>query len=149
MLGDSIDALPDGPAMPSPRLAVASAEVTLPPLQPGAVPAWLRPAARTLLGGALPGTARVTALRLGPLMLVATPAEPVEAVGHAWCLAAGPNAALLSMVGGYLGYVDTAARFTAGEGETRRSYYGPWLAARLQEAVVAAARATEAGAPLR
>ena len=145
LLGDSIDALESGPVEPSPRLAVASAEVVLPPLGPGVVPAWLRPAARTLLGGLLPGTARVTAVRLGSLLLVATPAEPVEAVGRAWRAAAGPGAELISLASGYVGYVDTAARFTAGAGEARRSYYGPALAERLEAAVAAAARA--AGAP--
>jgi hypothetical protein len=101
------------------------------------------------MGGALPGQARVTAVRLGPLLLLATPAEPVEAVGRAWREAASPNAELLSLAGGYVGYVDTAARFTAGEGEARRSYYGPGLAERLGTAVVAAARATDPGAPRR
>jgi neutral ceramidase len=145
LLGDSIDVLASGPLEPSPRLAVASAEVTLPPLGLGALPAWLRPAARSLLGGLLPGTARVTAVRLGSLLLVATPAEPVEAVGRAWRAAAGPGASLISLAGGYVGYVDTAARFTAGVGEAHRSYYGPELAERLEAAVAAAARA--AGAP--
>ena len=118
--------------------------MALPPLGPGAVPAWLRPAARSLLGGVLPGTARVTAVRLGSLLLVATPAEPVEAVGRAWRAAAGPDAELLSLADGYVGYVDTAARFTAGAGEAHRSYYGPELAARLEAAVAAAAQAADA-----
>ncbi len=144
LLGDSIDALASEPAAWTPRLAVASATVTLPTIAPGAVPGWLRPATRSLLGGLLPATARVTAVRLGPLLLLATPAEPVEAVGRAWREAAGPDAELLSLAGGYVGYVETAARFDAGEGEARRSYYGPELAARLEAAVVAAARAADA-----
>jgi hypothetical protein len=147
LLGDTIDALGDGTVDRAPRLAVTSAVVTLPPLGPGAVPAWLRPAARTLLGGALPGSARVTALRVGPLLLLATPAEPVEAVGQAWREAAGPDAEVVSLVGGYLGYVETVARFTAGLGEAHRSYYGPELATRLQAGLVAAARAVDAPRP--
>ncbi len=147
LLGDSIDVLGGRSFAASPRLAVASATVALPALAPGAVPALLRPAARSLLEGLLPGSARVTALRLGPVLLVATPAEPVEAVGRAWRAAAGPDAELLSLVGGYVGYVDTASRFTAGEGEARRSYYGPGLAARLEEAVVSAARAVDPAPP--
>jgi hypothetical protein len=145
LLGDSIDVLQGGPAEGSPRLAVAAATVTLPPIDPGAVPRPLRAAARSLLGGLLPGTARVTAVRLGPLLLLATPAEPVEAVGRAWRAAAGPDAELISLVGGYVGYVETASLFAAGSGEAHRSYYGADLAARLEAAVAAAARA--AGAP--
>lgn len=144
LLGDSIDALHSEPAAGTPRLAVATATVGLPPVAPGAVPAWLRPATRSLLGSALPGTARVMAVRLGPLLLLGTPAEPVEAVGRAWREAAGPDAELLSLTGGYVGYVETAARFDAGQGEAHRSYYGPELAARLEAAVAAAARAAGA-----
>jgi neutral ceramidase len=144
LLGDSIDALDNAPSEGRPRLAVATATVALPPTAPGAVPFLLRRATRTLLGDVLPGTARVTAVRLGSLLLVATPAEPTEAVGRAWRAAAGPDAELLSLVGGYVGYVETAARFNAGEGETHRSYYGPQLASRLEAAVAAAARAADA-----
>ena len=108
LLGDSIDVLDSGPSEWTPRLAVASATVALPPAAPGAVPVWLRRAAHSLLGGVLPGTARVTVVRMGPLLLVATPAEPTEAVGRSWRAAAGPDAELLSLVGGYLGYVETA-----------------------------------------
>jgi neutral ceramidase len=147
LLGDSIDALNNAPAETTPRLAVATATVGLPPVAPGAVPGWLRPATRSLLGSALPGTARVMAVRLGPLLLVGTPAEPVEAVGRAWREAAGPDAELVSLVGGYVGYVETAARFATDEGEARRSYYGPELAARLEAAVGAAARAADAAQP--
>jgi hypothetical protein len=145
LLGDSVDALGGGSLERSPRLAVATATVALPPLSPGAVPPLLRPAVVSLLGGLLPGTARVTALRLGSVLLVATPAEPVEAVGRAWRTAAGPDAELLSLTGGYAGYVETAAWFGEGKGEAHRSYYGPGLAARLERAVAAAARAV--GAP--
>jgi hypothetical protein len=143
LLGDSIDALASGPVEEAPRLAVTTAAVTLPPIAPGAVPSWLRPSARTLFGGALPGSARVTALRLGRVLLLATPAEPVEGVGRGWREAAGPDAELLSLVGGYVGYVETTARFTVGGGEAHRSYYGPELAPRLQAGVVAVARAVD------
>jgi hypothetical protein len=125
-------------------LGQATATVTLPPLSAGALPAFLRPAARTLLGGSLPSIARITVLRLGPLTLVATPAEPVEAVGRSWREAAGHDAELISLSGDYVGYVDTAARFAAGAGEARRSYYGPELAARLEDGIRAAAAALDA-----
>jgi hypothetical protein len=143
LLGDSIDVLGGGAGDRSPRLATATATVPLPSFSPGIVPAWLRPAVRTLLGGALPTSARVTALRLGPVLLLATPSEPVEAVGSAWRGAAGPDAELLSLVGGYVGYVETAEHFTIGDGEADRSYYGPELAARLEAALQAAVRAVD------
>jgi neutral ceramidase len=145
----ALEALVPGVADGAPRLAVASAEVALPPLAPGAVPGPLRPATRTLLGGVLPATARVTALRLGPILLLATPAEPVEAVGHSWRSAAGPDAELVSLADGYVGYVDTAERFRSGAGEARRSYYGPELAARLERAVVEAGHAADGAAAAR
>jgi neutral ceramidase len=145
-LGAVVDGLAPPPADPSPRLAVASASVALPPLAPGAVPRELWPATNTLLGGSFPGRATVTALRLGGVLLVFTPAEPVEAVGRAWRALAGPDAEVLSLTGDYVGYVDTAARFEAGAGEARRSYYGPELAARLEAAVRAAALAAGRGA---
>jgi hypothetical protein len=139
--------VPEAPPEAAPVLAVAEAEVTLPPVRPGVVPTLLRPAAWTLLGGALPATARVTALRLDGVLLLFTPAEPVEAVGAAWRAAAGPGAEAISLANGYVGYVDTSARFSAGAGEAHRSYYGAGLAERLEAAVVAAARAADARAP--
>jgi neutral/alkaline ceramidase-like enzyme len=145
-LGAVVDGLAPPPAEASPRLAVASASVRLPTLQPGALPPSLRPAAFTALGGSFPERATVTALRLGAALLVFTPAEPVEAVGRAWRAQAGPDAEVISLSGDYLGYVDTAARFEAGTGEARRAYYGPDLAARLEGAVEAAALATGRGA---
>jgi hypothetical protein len=43
--------------------------------------------------------------------------------------------------------VESAAMFTVGGGEARRSYYGTDLAARLEAALRVAARATDAVAP--
>ncbi len=144
-VGAVVDGLQPPPPEPAPRLSVASASVRLPVLQPGAVPTWLWPATFTALGGTFPEKATVTALRLGGALLVFTPAEPVEAVGRAWRAQAGPDAEVLSLAGDYVGYVDTAARFQAGAGEARRSYYGPELAARLEAAVQAAALAAGRG----
>jgi hypothetical protein len=144
-LADQLATLePGGPPEGAPGLSVAQAEVQLPPVLPGVLPRLLRPAAWTLLGSALPATARVSAVRLADATLLFTPAEPVEAVGRAWREAAGPGAEALSLADGYVGYVDTAARFRAGDGEARRSYYGPELAERLEAGVVAAARAADA-----
>jgi hypothetical protein len=143
-VGEALRALPPpGPGAPEPSLAVASASVPLPPLTVLAVPAWLRPAARTVAGGLLPATATVTAVRVGGALLVFTPAEPVEVVGRGWRDAAGADAEVISLAGGYVGYVENPARAAAGEGEARRSYYGPALAERLEQAVAAAARAAD------
>jgi hypothetical protein len=125
---------------------VATATVILPPLSPGAAPAPLRPALATLLGGSMPAEVPVTALRAGGTLLLFTPAEPTEAVGRALRAAAGADAEVVSLAGDYAGYVDTAARIQAGAGESQRAYYGPQLAARLEAAVVAAAREADGGA---
>jgi hypothetical protein len=141
----ALAALPPPPSPPAsePSLSVASASVPLPPLTVLAVPAWLRPATRTVGGGLLPAAATVTAVRLGGALLVFTPAEPVEVVGRAWRDAAGADAEVISLAGGYVGYVENPARAAAGDGEARRSYYGPALAERLEQAVTAAARAAD------
>ena len=144
-VGEALEALPPpGPGATEPPLAVASASVTLPPLSVLAVPAWLRPATRTVAGGLLPAVASITAVRLGGVLLVFTPAEPVEVVGRGWRDAAGADSEVISLADGYVGYVENPARAAAGEGEARRSYYGPALAERLEQAVTAAARAADA-----
>ncbi len=125
-----------------PPFAVARAVAGLPPPAPGALPSPLRGAAGSLLGGALPSQARVTAVRLGPLTLLAVPAEPVEAVARDWRGAAGAGAEILSLADDYAGYVEAPARMASGEGETRRTYYGPELAARLEAALALVAAAT-------
>jgi neutral ceramidase len=147
-IGAALEALPAGPTEPSPRLAVAVAAVTLPRISVAGVPALLRPAVTTVAGGTFPVQAQVTALRLGGALLLFTPSEPVEAVGRAWRAAAGPDAEVLSLSDGYIGYVDTAAQVEAGRGEAPRTYYGPGLGVRLESAVAAAARAADAATPL-
>jgi hypothetical protein len=136
----ALAALQGSPTLEAPALAVATARFGLPAVSPGAVPGFLRPAAATLAGGTFSREATVTALRIGPALLLFMAAEPVEAVGRALRGAAGPDAEVVSLAGDYLGYVETDAAFRAGAGETKRSYFGPGLAARLAEGVGAAAR---------
>ncbi len=143
LLDDTINALATGPAEASPRLAAARVTTSLPRLSPGAVPRLLWPATRTLLGGTLPTSATVIAVRLGPLLLVSTPAEPSETVGVHWRLVAGMDSVTLSLANGYVGYVVTEEDFATGVSETRRSYYGPELDERLARAIAAAARAVD------
>jgi hypothetical protein len=122
--------------------AYAETEVVLPPVSPGALPAFLRPAARTLAGGLMPSRARVGALRVGPALLLFVPGEPVAAIGAAWRDALGDGATVVGLAGGYVGYVEPPERVARGEGETVRTYFGPELAERLGAALRAAADAT-------
>lgn len=147
--GAAVAALLDGPSYRAAgsRLALARATVPLPLAQPGGAPYLLRRAGGRLFGGALPAEASVTAARIGPLLLLAVPAEPVEEVARGWREAAGPGAQLLSLAGDYAGYVETPERMARGEGETVRTYFGPELAARLGAAVKLAAEATAPPAP--
>ncbi|HYG69797.1 MAG TPA: hypothetical protein VD838_19130, partial [Anaeromyxobacteraceae bacterium] len=124
----AVEAEPPARSVP---LAWAEARVVLPLVAPGAVPAWLRPAARNVLSGILPAHARVGALALGPVTLLVVPAEPVAAVGDAWRAKAAPGAEILSVAGDYLGYVERPDRMAERRGETKRTYYGPELAGRL------------------
>jgi hypothetical protein len=136
-----LDAVARSAPSAEPPLAVAVAAVPLPRAAPGLVPALLRRAAGRLFAGSVPAEARVAAIRLGPALLLAVPAEPVEEVGRAWRTAAGPGAEILSLAGDYLGYVETPARMARGEGETGRTYYGPELAGRLETALQVAVEA--------
>jgi len=136
----ALERLPGSPAAEAPPLAVATARFGMPAVSPGAVPALLRPAAATVAGGTFSKVATVTALRLGPALLLFMAAEPVEAVGRELRAAAGPDAELISLAGDYLGYVETEGGFRAGTGEAKRAYFGPGLAALLGRGVAAAAR---------
>ncbi|HSD18577.1 MAG TPA: neutral/alkaline non-lysosomal ceramidase N-terminal domain-containing protein [Anaeromyxobacter sp.] len=133
----------------APALGFASGEVVLPAPAPGALPALLRAAARNVVYGALPDHARLATLRLGPAVLVFVPGEPVADVGEAWRAAAGAGAEIVSLAGGYVGYVETPDQIEARRGEAVRTYYGPELAARLGHVVVATVTAVRAGPAAR
>jgi neutral ceramidase len=146
----TVSTVPVGAPAGAVPLAWAEARIVLPEVSVGAIPAFLRPAARNVLGGALPAHARVGALAVGPLTLLVVPAEPVAAVGDVWREKAGEGAEILSVAGDYLGYVELAERMASGRGETKRSYYGPELAGRLGAglaAVTDAVRERPASAP--
>ena len=142
VLSSRVDALPFVAPDPAPTLAFAAVQVGLPTSDVGGAPALLRPAARNLAARGFPATARVEAVRLGPVLLLAVPAEPVSAVAAAWRSQLPPGSAVVSLANGYLGYVEEAARMADRRGETVRTYYGPELAATLGAAVRAAAEAT-------
>jgi hypothetical protein len=147
-LSSRVDAL-RGPAPDAaPALAYAEVETGLPSPDPGGAPWWLRRAARNLAWDELPATAHVEAVRIGPAVLVAVPAEPVAAVAAAWRRALPPGADVVSLAGGYVGYVEAPERRAARTGESVRTYYGPELAGRLGEAArLAAQTVTRPGAP--
>ncbi|HEX9051546.1 MAG TPA: neutral/alkaline non-lysosomal ceramidase N-terminal domain-containing protein [Anaeromyxobacter sp.] len=142
-----VEALRGSPPDPAPALAYAEVETGLPPVDPGAAPAWLRRAARNVASDAFPQAARVEAVRLGRTVLVAVPAEPVAAVAAAWRRSLPPGTDVVSLADGYLGYVEAPERRAAGVGESVRQYYGPELAARLGDAVRLAAGAVTRPAP--
>jgi hypothetical protein len=144
-LSAAVDALRFGPPEPATALGFARAEVSLPAIAPP-VPRLLARAAANLTREALPARASVAALRLGPVLLLAVPGEPVAEEGARLRAEVGAGAEGVSLADGYVGYVETAARVAAGAGEARRSYYGPDLAPRLERAAAAAARAARAGA---
>ncbi len=136
-----LDALVPSPPDPWPELVVATATAVLPPTDLGASPPALRRVLQNVLYDWLPDRARLTAIRLGPLTLLAVPGEPVAEVGRRWRAAAGQGAEVLALAGDYLGYVETSERMAEAAGETVRTYYGPELADRLTAAVELAARA--------
>jgi hypothetical protein len=140
-LSDRAERLAFGEPDPAPPLAFAAVEVDLPDASPGGAPAPLRRAAANLASGSLPPTARVRAVRIGPALLLAVPAEPVALVATRWRASLPDGAVIVSLAGGYVGYVEAPDRMAEGAGETIRTYYGPELADRLGAAVRAAAEA--------
>ena len=59
-------------------------------------------------------------------------------MGSAWRGALGPGAEVVSLVGDYVGYVETAEGVRARTGEAKRTYLGPELSRVLQEGLAAA-----------
>jgi hypothetical protein len=127
-------------AVPQAGFAFATADVVLPAPSPGALPPLLRSAARNLAYESLPDTARVFAVRIGPATLALVPAEPVAEVAEAWRAEAGADVEIVSLAGGYVGYVESPAVMEERKGESVRTYYGPELAARLARGIDAAAK---------
>jgi hypothetical protein len=138
LVADEVRRLPYPPGEGAPALAAASAEVTLPAPSFGAVPPFLDRLLSNLLWNWLPERTRVVALQVGPAVLLVVPAEPGEAVGRGWRDAAGPGAEVVSLVGDYVGYVETPEGVRARTGEAKRTYLGPELAKVLGDGLAAA-----------
>jgi hypothetical protein len=123
-------------------LAVDGVEVTLPPVELGIAPPWLRRAASNGVDGFAPASAMVGALSLGPWHLVAIPAEvtgaagrELEGKGDAWSVVTPCN--------GYIGYVETPQTMAEGGGESQRTNFGPHLLEVLEAGTRAATGALE------
>jgi hypothetical protein len=101
----------------------------------------LRNVGDNLLCGSSAREAEVSALRLGPLTLVAFPAE--VSFGAARSLEARTGASrTLSVANGYLGYLEPGEVVKAGAAESRRQYYGPELYDTLADGADLAVRET-------
>jgi len=119
----------------APMVAYAAAEVTLPTPSPPAVPPLLRQAATNLATFFLPAQARVSALRLGPVVLLDAPGEVMSHLASRLREMGGPDAVVVSLADGYLGYLDTPDRSNGEEGHPERTYYGPALSPVLERAL--------------
>ncbi|MGZ6096815.1 MAG: neutral/alkaline non-lysosomal ceramidase N-terminal domain-containing protein [Myxococcaceae bacterium] len=73
-----------------------------------------------------PGWAELSELRIGTVRLLGVPVETTAASGAVLEAAAG-GARVVSLVNGYLGYVEPADRVSRGVGESHRQLFGPEL----------------------
>ncbi|MFP2900138.1 hypothetical protein ACLEQD_27805, partial [Corallococcus sp. 4LFB] len=92
--------------------------------------AFARAAGDNFLCASSPRDAEVDALALGPLELLTLPGEPTVGAGRALAELSGATH-VLGLANGYVGYLDTAEQVRAGQGESRRQYFGPGLLERL------------------
>jgi neutral ceramidase len=124
-------------------LAVARVSVGLPgPDAQRLVPRLAQPLLDNLLCAAAPAEASVELLRLGPLVLLGVPGEPSAAAGRVLEAAAGARR-VVSLVNGYLGYVETKEHLAKGEGEAERQLLG----AGFLDALAQGARTARAALP--
>ena len=85
-------------------------------------------------------------LELPGLSLQGVPGEPSGELGQSFRRARGERAMLVGLADGYAGYVESAARWLRGEGESSRTWHGPELAAALGIEPAAAPAQEAAGA---
>lgn len=136
-------------------LGCALAELDLPPAELSTVvPRALAPLASNLLDPFAPRTARVGALRLDDLVLLAVPAEPVRdaaLLAEAELAERGLRGRVVSLAAGYLGYGITERDAAQRVYSSRAAWFGAALWPRLQEglrvAVDAAVAPQEAPPP--
>jgi neutral ceramidase len=132
----AFDAL-NGEAVEAPLLSVARVRVDLPaPDASRLVPSLFTMPGRNFLCASASKQADVAALRLGPLALVAVPAEVTFGAQQVL------GARVLSVANGYLGYVEPADTVDRRDGESVRQYYGRALLETLKSAADAASSAS-------
>jgi neutral ceramidase len=110
------------------RVGVTLPEVDASRLVTGA----LQPATRNVLCTQSDAYVTVSLARLGALTLLAIPGEPSFAAGRTLEEKGGADR-VVSLAGGYLGYVEAPELVLKGEGESKRQYYGPGLQAALED----------------
>lgn len=128
-------------ALPGEGLAVARVQVTLPRVDSSRlVPGFGRNPGDNFLCLDADQTAEVAVARVGGATLLAVPAEVTLDSALQLEPAAGADR-VLSLAGGYLGYVEPAATVGQRGGESRRQYYAPELLDVLVQGATAAAQA--------
>ncbi len=91
----------------------------------------VRRAASNLLRLSMERTALLSELDLPGLQLLGVPGEPVGDLGVRARKLRDGHAMLVGLADGYAGYIETRERWLRGDGETKRTWYGPELAGAL------------------
>jgi hypothetical protein len=113
--------------------SLTRATVPLPAAELEAAPSWARRAASNLIDPIAPRQAEISVLELGPLSVLAMPAEPTFASSEALLAPlrsqakAGDVVTVLGLCNGYVGYVEPLETVKQGQGEAERTYFGPSL----------------------
>ena len=127
---------PHPPGLSGGTLSLDRARFTLPhPDADRLVPFGLQRITEDVLCQSTPARPAVEVLELGGLTLVGVPGEATFEAGRALEQAVGPTARVVSLAGGYLGYIETEAHVRAATGEAKRQYFGPELLDRLLQAL--------------
>jgi hypothetical protein len=77
-----------------------------------------------------PPRARISALQIGPLRIVAIPGEPTPGAGRILEAESGAQR-VVALTNGYIGYIETPEVLRLRLGESRRQYFAPELLATL------------------
>ncbi|RMG13552.1 MAG: hypothetical protein D6729_14820 [Deltaproteobacteria bacterium] len=110
-------------------------------------PPGLQNLAGNLLTWLAPDSARVGALRLGGTVFFLTPGEVAAPLASRWRRRLGESVRVVSLVDGYVGYLETPEALAARAGESRQAYYGAELIEALAEVGKALVAEVEAAAP--
>lgn len=131
---DRIEHLTDASTETEVTLGLATVEVaTGRPDASRLAPAWARPVVENVLCEGASRHTEVSVLRLGPLSLVAVPAEVTQA--SAKVLEQRSNATVvLSLTNGYEGYLEPEDVVVHNTGEAHVQYFGPGLLGQFAEA---------------